>query len=125
MAVRYVEVDSMKFEKFLQEKGFVKNKTDFGKEVVYSFCHEYNPNIRVKVYTSITEGVKVARSIGSDAIRVVCIFDNGNRSFGIAKLPRVYRTGSQQKVEARTLERMREAYKLGSSWIRNNKAKVR
>jgi len=125
MAVRYVEVDSVKFEKFLKEKGFVKNKTEFGKEVVYSFCHKNNPNIVVKVYTSITEGVKVARSVGSDTIRVVCIFNDGKKSFGIAKMPRVYRTGSQQKVEARTLERMREAYKLGSSWIRNNKAKVR
>ena len=125
MATRYIEVDSDKFETFLKSKGFVREHTEKGKEIVYARCNEFNSNIIVKIYTSITEGAEVARSIGSDAIRVVCIFDNGKRSFGIAKLPRVYRTGSQEKVEARTLERMREAYRVGNRWIREHKRKVK
>jgi len=125
MTTRYIEVDSKKFEKFLQEKGFVCETPKEGKELVYVICHEYNPNVRVKVYTSIANGADVARSVGKDAIRVVCIFDNGEKSFGIAKMPRVYRTGSQEKVEARTLERMLEAYRMGSRWIRKYKAVVK
>lgn len=121
MVGRYVELNSAKFESFLKHKGFVRETIDSGKEIVYSFCHEYNPNVRVKVYTSIVSGAKTARSVGKDAIRIVCIFDDGSKSFGIAKMPRVYRTGNQEKVEERTLERMREAYRCGSRWIRNNK----
>lgn len=122
---RYIEVDSNQFVEFLKSKGFVREQTEIGKEVVYTFCHEYNPNVRVKVYTSITEGAEIARSVGRDAIRVVCIFNNGEKSFGIAKMPRVYRTGSQEKVQARTLDRMREAYRAGSQWITKNKAVVK
>jgi predicted RNA binding protein YcfA (HicA-like mRNA interferase family) len=116
---RFIEVNAGTFQKFLEDKGFVKTKQ--GNEIVYYRRHNYNKNVIVKVYTSIKIGADVARDVGKDAIRIVTIFDNGNKNFPIAKMPRVYRTGSQDAVQERALSRMREAYVLGTKWIKNSK----
>jgi len=119
MGTRYIEVNAGEFESFLKDHGFEPDLS--GKEVVYYRQHEYNVNVLVLVYTSISTGKTSARDCGKDAIRVVTIFNDGNRSFGIGKFPRVYRTGSQEKIQERTLDRMRKAYSRGSNWIRENK----
>ena len=124
MTQRYIEVNSELFESWLQEKGFIRNDSVSGNEVVYEICNCKNPNVRVRVYTSIARGKESARKIGKDSIKVSCFFDDGKTSFGIAKMPRIYRTGSQAKVQERTLSRMREAYSLGNRWIRMHKAVI-
>jgi len=123
MTDRYIEIDSSQFETFLSDKGFVKSVQHH--EVVFTRQHKNNPNIHIRVFTSIRAGQDqksqdTARARGTDAIRIAAFFDNGERSFGVYKGPRVYRTGSQEKVHERTLERMREAYQRCTDWIKNN-----
>jgi len=114
----YVEVNAASMEQMLQKCGF--NRSTTGKEVVYIRRHK-NPNILIKVYTSIPLEASKARGCGKDAIRVVVIYDNGNRNFGIAKLPRVYRTGTEKDVLERTYKRMRDAYMLANKWNKDGK----
>ena len=121
MTDRYVEVDSQRFEAFLQGKGFIRNLSS--SEVVYDRQHQHCKHITVRVYTSITDGAQEARKRGADAIRVIAFYDNGKNNFGLAgrdSLARVYRTGSEEKVFERTLERMREAYKITNEWLKKN-----
>ena len=117
MTTRYISIDTNRFENFLSSKGF--DKTVEGSEIVYKRLHHKNKNLCVKVYTSIKTNAFVARACGEDAIRITAVFC-GERSFGIGKFPRVYRTGSEQKVFNRTLERMREAYTRCNEWIKQN-----
>jgi hypothetical protein len=106
---RYVHVPADVLEAFLQSKGFVR--TVRFHEVVYMRAHAGDNAYRVLVYTSIRDGAMNARGLGQDAIRVCAVKDvGGGRTVGIAKLPRVYRTGSVEDVFARMLVRMREAY---------------
>lgn len=111
----YVEVPADEIETFLRSKGFVR--TIVHREVVYSRAHAKNPDVKVKVYTSIRVGAQSARRRGKDSIKVCTIFDNGRKKFGIGKFPRIHRTGSTEKVLERTLKRMREAWARGTEWI--------
>lgn len=120
MNARYVEINSEKLELFLQGKGF--NRSLQHNEVVYSFAMS-GARI-VKVYTSIRVNDDTARGCGEDAIRVVAIYDNGNKSFGIAKLPRVYRTGSQEKVHQRVAERIDDAIKRCNEWLQKQERQI-
>src|SRR5579863_4810867 len=118
MASRYIELDSAAFEEFLSSKGFERSVQC--NEVVYSRAHNSCKWLRVKVYTSITDGQAIARSVGSDAIRVCAAFNNGKRNFGVSKQPRVYRTGSQSLIQSRTYQRMRDAYQSCTDWLKQN-----
>ena len=112
----FVSVPAQAIEDFLQSKGFVR--TVQRSEVVYVRGHDRDPNVKIKVYTSIRTGAGSARRRGKDSIKVCTVFDNGRRSFGIGKFPRVHRTGSTEKVLERTLERMRAAYRRANQWLR-------
>lgn len=116
MPERYIEVDRTQFENFLSSKGF--SQSIVNKEIVYSRPHADNQNLFVRVYTSISTDNSVARTVGSDAIRVVCVLDNGIKSYGIGKFPRVYRTGSQESVHARTYERILSAFQRCDEWLK-------
>ncbi len=107
---RFVEVPSSEMFGMLERAGFSRSLGRSRAEVVYERAHHRNPSCKVLVYTSISTGEESARNVGTDAIRVVAIFDNGERSWGLAKLPRVHRTGTVDAVLDRTLSRMREAY---------------
>lgn len=119
MTARYIELDAATFEQFLASKGFERSVQH--NEVVYSRAHNNCKDLKVKIYTSITDGSSVARAGGGDAIRVCAVFANDIKSFGVAKQPRVYRTGSQELIQTRTLERMRAAYKRCSEWLKANR----
>jgi hypothetical protein len=106
---RYVEVPAEAMFAFLQSKGFSRRE-DRSSEIVYERAHAHDSRFKVLVYTSISKYASRARSLGGDAIRVVAIFEDSTRSYGIAKMPRVFRTGSVEKVLERTIERAREAY---------------
>lgn len=119
MTTRYIELNSSLFDAFLTSKGFASSVQ--GSEIVYTRAHEVNKNLFVKVYSSISANVSIARECGGDAIRIVAIYNDGNRSFGIFKSQRVYRTGSQEAVHQRTYERMREAYMKLNEWRRRER----
>lgn len=122
---RYVEVPAEAIFTFLESKGFARCKEP-SREVVYQREHHRDATYMIKVYTSVAAGNAKARGNGADAIRVVAVRypkEHPWRAYGVAKLPRVYRTGSVEKVFARTLERMRDAYavcgrKIAASCIR-------
>ena len=118
MASRYVVVSRETIEEFLRSKHF--ERTVQVTEVVYVFKHQRDPRVVVKVYTSLRDGARNARGRGEDAIRVATVFDDGQRSFGVGKFPKVLRTGSEQLVLDRVYSRIREAYLRGSDFIRMN-----
>lgn len=106
----YVELSADVLLAFLAAKGFYEAPHRGKSEIVYERAHEHETRFKVIVYTSIRRGAKLARSKGKDAIRVCAIFDDGPRTYGVAKLPRVHRTGTVEGVLERVLERAREAY---------------
>lgn len=121
---RYVEVPAERMIEFLKSKGFVLARNRSRREVVYERSHDKDPGYRVVVYTSISAGNAKARKLGADAIRVCAIYEDVGRSFGVAKLPRVFRTGSVDAVLARTLERMRDAYARCTQRINETKRRM-
>ena len=121
MATRYVEVSREALESFLVSKRF--ERTLQGSEVVYVFNHLVDNNVKIKVYTSLRDGARLARGCGEDAIRVVTVFDNGSKSFGVGKFPKVLRTGSEQAVLDRVYSRIQDAYKRGSDFIKESRAR--
>jgi hypothetical protein len=116
MASRYVVVSRESIEGFLRSKHF--ERTVQATEVVYLFRHRRDPRVVVKVYTSLRVGARTARGRGEDAIRVATVFDDGQRSFGVGKFPKILRTGSEQLILDRMYSRIREAYLRGSDFIR-------
>lgn len=108
MATHSIILDSKVFFAFLESCGFTRFP-NAGREVVYGRVHHKVVSLVVKVYTSVRDGSSRSRGVGKDAIRVVAV-SCGNNSRGLWKGPRVNRTGSQEAVQQRTLERMREAY---------------
>ena len=118
----FVEVNAKDFETFLEIKGFIR--TIQKNEIVYVKPMEFNRSLFCKVYTSLSDGNAVARECGADAIRVCCVFENGEKHFGIGKFARVYRTGSQEAVFNRTQERIQAAFDRASAWNEQNKPSV-
>lgn len=117
----FVSVPADAIEDFLKSKGFTR--TLCRNEVVYVRSHKLDPDVKIKVYTSIRTGQGSARRRGKDSIKVCTVFDNGRKSFGIGRFPRVHRTGSVDKVLERTLQRMRAAYVRGTEWLRQQEAR--
>lgn len=116
---RYVVVPAETMFSFLESKGFWRSDKRSRREVVYERAHERDGRYRILIYTSVGVGQTVARRSGGDAIRVAAIIDLGTYVGGIAKLPRVFRTGSVEAVLERTIERAREAYAACSRKILN------
>lgn len=114
---QYFAVPASAIEDFLTDKKF--ERTVQRNEVVYSRKSSRNPNVILKVYTSIRIGASAVRGSGKDAIRACVIFDNGQRSFGIGKFPPVFRVTSTNSVLLRLDERLRQAAARGNEWIDN------
>ena len=106
---RYVEVDRQRFCAALEAKGFTVDEDAYG-ELVYEFQHKKDPTMFVKIFTSLPRHAGNARAAGTDAIRVSLVFKNAKRSGGLFRAQRVYRTGTEEAVIERTLERARDAY---------------
>lgn len=127
---RYIEVNSAHLEDFIKNIKFNRpmqfERTVQSNEIVYVLQHHYNKHIFLKIYTSISTQATIARGCGEDAIRVAVVFEKGKKgepgykSFGIAKLSRIYRTGSEEAVFQRIYDRMREGYRLANQWIREH-----
>jgi hypothetical protein len=67
----------------------------------------------IKIYTSLPLSGGDSRGKGEDAIRVLLTFKNSKSGAAgcLYKAARVYRTGSEDAVIERTLERARDAYR--------------
>src|SRR5271154_1451368 len=117
----YTTIDSATFETFLRDKGF--ERTVSQNEVVYVLSYKGGSNLKVKVYTTITTGEATARACAADAIRCVVVWDNGTKSFGVGKFPKVLRTTSQAAVHERVSERIELALARCAEWLKEQDAK--
>ena len=111
----FVAVPSEAIEEYLQSKKFERSVQR--NEIVYSRSSARNPNVHIKVYTSIKEGQSQVRAAGKDAIRVCVVFDNGRKSFGVGKFSPVLRVHSVESVLGRLHQRLIDAAKRGNEWI--------
>ena len=121
MATRFVTIDRDVFCKALESCGFSVDAASTEKchELIYHRRHHLDPTMFIKVCTSLPAKRGDTRKNGADSIKVMLIFDNGKKSGCLYKTSRVFRTGSQEAVIERTLERAREAYKVGNQRIRS------
>lgn len=105
---RFVNVPANAITDLLDSKGF--NKDVSGKEIVYYMRHRKNPKLILKIYTSLPVDAKKARGCGRDAIRCIGVFEGKQKTYGIYKGPRTYRTGTVEGVLDRMLTNARNAY---------------
>lgn len=110
----YIEVPAESLKGMLAAKGFTEMVVN--KEVVYERANHIDPNLKVRVYTSLAVGEEKARKCGGDAIRCCLVFNRFGKTWGIAKAKRVYRSGKLEDVLDRTLERAREMYALANQF---------
>jgi len=111
---RFVEVPAGAIRERLFAAGFTE--TSFHNEVVFVRAHAFCRHAEVKVYTSLSIDAGEVRAVGTDAIRVVAVYERlspgRERPFVRVyyKGRRVHRTGSVEGVLERLIERAREAY---------------
>jgi hypothetical protein len=101
MAATYVIVTEMEMDTLLKsDKGWTK--TIEGGEYVYNYTTKKNPDIVVKVFSSVTPN-GVGRKCGGDAIRIAAVNTKTNR--GIIKNGRVNRTaGWDERLKDKVME---------------------
>ncbi len=106
---KYVEVPREAFEAAMTEAGF-KEEGVRG-ELMFVRRHARNPELMVKIYSSIARNAGEARDCGEDCIRVVAVYEPPApmRGRGLYK-QRVLRVTSVEGVLERTIARAREAY---------------
>lgn len=117
----FVEVPSERLFARLRAAGFVEQDYPRDRqsgEVVFERKHDRDSRYRILVYTSVRRGSFTARGKGADAIRVCAIYLEGFTSRGVAKLPRVHRTGTVEDVLERVIDRARRAYAVCNERIR-------
>lgn len=109
MNTRYVEVPPDMMRERLKGAGFYPTAESCDEEV-WERPHDRDGKYRIRVYTSISTGDERTRACGTDAIRVVVVLITPNKTYGIYKSARVYRTGTAEAVCERTIERARDCY---------------
>jgi hypothetical protein len=115
----FVAVPTEAIKAFMEAKQF--RHTVQRQEVVYVRTSKRNPNVHIKVYTSITVGRTAVRGAGKDAIRVCVVFDSKARApFGIGKFPPVLRVASVESVLERLGSRLQDAAKRANEWMDQN-----
>lgn len=111
---RFVEVPAEAIRARMHEAGFTE--TSFCNEVVFVRTHARCKHSHVKVYTSMSVHAGGVRAVGTDAIRVVGVFERvtPGRTKPFVRVfykgRRVHRTGTVEGVLERLIERAREAY---------------
>ena len=104
MAAQYVVVTELEFDNLLKaDKGWSKDVIGHkAMEYVYSYRTKKNPDIVIKVYSSVTKG-GTGRKCGGDAIRICAV--NTKTDKGVLKTKRVNRTpGWDERVKERVLD---------------------
>lgn len=117
---RYVAIAAGVLQSFLESRKFIRSSC--GREIVYIKRSVRNPDVCIKVYTSIKVGERTVRASGRDSIKVCCVFDNGRRSFGIGKFPPVLRVDSEASILSRLDARIRSAAARATEWLDQNGA---
>jgi len=112
---QYIDVPAADIENFLQNKKF--ERTVQRTEVVYIKRSQVDPNLMIKVYTSIQIGATQARANGRDSIKVCCVYDSGTSSFGVGRFPPVFRVTSVQSVLERLDLKIKEASIRARDWL--------
>jgi hypothetical protein len=118
LMAQYVAIAASALQNFLESRKFVQSFC--GREIVYIRRSSRNPDVCIKVYTSIKVGERTVRASGRDSIKVCCVFDNGRRSFGIGKFPPVLRVDSEASILARLDARIRAAAARATEWMDSN-----
>jgi hypothetical protein len=95
-------------------------------ERVYFRTIENDSRMQVRVYTTVIGGENnvplAVRSTGKDAIRVCAIYSaRDGKHRGLSKETRINRTGNIDDIVDRMYQRMRSAYKTGTSGQRCTK----
>lgn len=116
---RFVEVPSPVLVAFLEKLKF--SPTRVGNEVVYERASGQCEHMKLRVYTSIRVGEENARGLGKDAIKVAAFYKRGTYSKGIAKVARVYRTGTVDGVLLRIKDRILAVAEVANKWLENEK----
>lgn len=108
MSATYVPVTELEFDSVCKpDKGWTKDYPN-GTELVYSYQTQKNPDVVIKVYSSITKS-GVSRKCGGDAIRVCAVNTKTNK--GILKGKRVYRVpGWEERVKERVVEMIKQIW---------------
>jgi hypothetical protein len=101
MAGTYTIITEMEMDTlFKATKGWSKHTE--GGEYVYTYTTKKNPDIVVKVFSSVTPS-GVSRKVGQDAVRVCAVNTKTNR--GIIKTGRVNRTaGWDERTRQKVLD---------------------
>lgn len=90
----------------LADKGFIEEYAEFSGERV--FYRPVSDNVRIQVWTSVERGANIARSSGSDAVRVCAVYHGRKGDRGIASTVRVNRTGEIANIVDRVGLRVAE-----------------
>ena len=112
---------AVKLQCKLLECGFKRDKSfERGPEHIreHIYVREVKPSICVVIYTSCSghRGIISARNKGKDAIRVTTVYKTKDGTGkGLGKQRRVFRTGKISDIIDRTIERAREAYRVGAN----------
>ena len=93
----------------LEKAGFKEQEGKKGEEKIFSY--QVSDRIRILVYTTIVSD-KV-RNLGADAIRTTSVYTaTDGKDRGLVKMTRVNRVGTIEDIVNRTLDRMREVWKV-------------
>jgi hypothetical protein len=97
-----------------------------GREVVYERRSVRNPNVMIKVYSSVAVNGSQVRQAGRDSLKVCVVFSApGGRSFGIGKFPPIPRVNSEESVLRRLRERLEAACGRAVEWMDEDDARAR
>lgn len=104
----YITITELEMDSLLKaDKGWSKTCQKNG-ELVYEYRSLKNPDIVVKVYSSINKS-GLSRKCGSDAIRVCAVNTRTNK--GIIKNKRVYRVpGWDERIKQRVIETLNQIF---------------
>ena len=118
----YNPIDAKHLTAALEKHGF--EPTVVGKELVYTRDNHNDPQLTVKVYTSVTEGHEFVKKKGSDAIRTCLVYTGPDgKTRGVAKTKRVHRSGTDTAIIKRMMERARAMYKLANQMATGGRCK--
>lgn len=110
----FVNVPPEAIEDPLRMLGFARSVESA--QVVYEKRHDVNPDIVVKVYTSINADGSQIRRRGKDSIRVCTIVCWTRKTFGIGKFPYIARVSSAEHVVRKMLATVKQAWERGAEW---------
>lgn len=111
----YVNIPAQALKTTLVGLGMTEKATPAGRyspgEVYFERSIATNPNLVVKVYTSIPVGAACTRGNGQDAIRVCLVWrsdESEEQSVGLVKATKILRVTSVDSVLSRVRQRVRD-----------------